>query len=60
MRNGDTVTVLVWLSGPSCYLPQFLVVVYPGELPTFVFACYWLVLLFFVRFLELAFLACLV
>ena len=33
--------VLVWLSGPECYLPEFMIVVSPGELPTLTFNYSW-------------------
>ena len=42
--------VLVWLSGPEYYLPQFLIVVFPGELPKLLFVCYWYPLIFVVKF----------
>ena len=43
--------VLVWLSGPECCLPQFMIVVSSGVLPTFLFDCSWR--LFFVLYIVL-------
>ena len=59
MRHGYNVTVMVWLSGTACYFPQFLVVVSPEELPTFLFDFSWCLLLFVVHFFGLKFIACL-
>ena len=53
-----TVPVLVWLSVPEFYLPQSLIVVSTRELPTFMFACSWLLLLFVFHFFGLTFIAC--
>ena len=35
--NEVTVTVLVYFSGPEFYFSHLLIVVFPGELPTFQF-----------------------
>ena len=44
--------IIVWLSGPEYYFPQFLIVVLLGELPTFLFVCSWFLFIFVVHYLE--------
>ena len=33
--------IIVWLSGPEYYFPQFFIVMFPEKLPTFLFVCSW-------------------
>ena len=44
--------VLFWLYGPEWYLTPYMMVVYPRELSTLLFACYWCNLLLLVHFLS--------